>query len=214
MISDVKIIGLCGRSGSGKGYVCEHFLAQGIPSVDTDAVYRDLLSKKDDNGRSSTCLCELVAEFGDGILGENGLLDRRSLSLIVFAEGDEDKLKRLNEIAHKHILSDTLRLIDDYSQKGFKAVIIDAPVLFESGFDAICDLTLCVTAPEDVLVKRICKRDGRTEREALMRLANQKSSSELWSLCDAVIVNDGVLDVGAQVCDFINEYIFGGENEI
>lgn len=199
-----KIIGLCGRSGSGKGYVCERFLQYGIPSIDTDKVYRDILS-----GENSECLSELVSEFGEGILND-GRLDRRALAAIVFAKGNEEKLLMLNTISHKHILKETRLLIARYEREGAAVVIIDAPVLFESGFDSICDITLCVTAPDTVCIERICKRDNRSEGEAKSRLASQKTAEELRELCSYEIVNDGDSDLDGQIAAFLEKYSLGG----
>ncbi len=205
MTEKTKVIGLCGRSGSGKGYVCDKLLKHGIPSIDTDKVYRDILSRE-----GSECLFELILEFGEEI-AVDGVLDRRKLASIVFAEGNEDKLKRLNTISHKHILKETRLMISQYEKEGAAAVIVDAPVLFESGFDSICDITLCVTAPDSVCIQRICKRDGRSEAEARRRLASQKSVEELRGLCTFEIVNDGVSDVDAQVSAFIEKIQLGGK---
>ena len=87
-------------------------------------------------------------------------------------------------------------------------------MLFESGFDKICDITLCVTAPDSIAIKRICERDGRSEEEAMSRLANQKGEAELRALCDDTIVNDGIADVCAQVVKIIEKYGLGGKDEI
>lgn len=201
MTKKIKVIGLCGRSGSGKGYVCDVFSSFDIPSVDTDKVYREIVDRE-----NSECLAELVCEFGKSIL-KNGKLDRRSLAAIVFESKSSNKLLRLNEITHRHILKETMLAIEQSEKEGKKAIIIDAPVLFESGFDSICDVTLCITAPDSLCVERICKRDGRTESEAKSRLASQKSVSELRALCSFEIVNDGYADVTLQVRRFLEKYI-------
>ena len=172
IIKDLKIIGVCGRSGSGKGYVSRMFSLFGIPSVDTDAVYKDIIS----GGARTECVGELVSAFGSSIVDDEGNLMRRKLANIVFAEGAADKLKMLNQITHKYILAETLRICSEYKKMGKKAVIIDAPVLFESGFDYYCDIKLCVTAPEEILVERICQRDGIPEFEAKRRLESQMSA--------------------------------------
>lgn len=209
MSDRIIVIGLCGRSGCGKGYVGSIFRNYGIFSVDTDKVYRELL---DEDG--SECLCELTDFFGEEILTREKKLDRRRLASIVFAKGNEDKLQKLNGITHKYILKKTKELISEYESDGKRAIIIDAPVLFESGFDSLCDITLCVTAPDTVLIKRICERDGRTEEEARLRLASQKSEDELRRRCSDVIVNDGVRDTAVQVADFIDKYKLGENYEI
>ena len=82
-------VAIVGPSGSGKGYVCERFLKLGIPSIDTDKVYREILSRE-----NSECLSELILEFGESIISD-GKLDRRALAQIVFAKGNEKKLERL-----------------------------------------------------------------------------------------------------------------------
>ena len=214
MIGNIKVIGLCGRSGCGKGFVSAEFLNYGIPSIDTDKVYRDILEEKSSDGSPSTCLIELSREFGENIITNKGELDRKALAEIVFEDGAEDKLFRLNDITHKHILEKTLFLIESYEKNGFSSVIVDAPVLFESGFDKICDLKICVIAPDAVAVERICKRDNKTEKEAEIRLANQKTEKELIQLCDAVIVNDGIADIPFQVKKTVLRYALGGGDEI
>jgi len=214
MIANVKVVGLCGRSGCGKGFVSAEFLNYGIPSIDTDKVYRDILLEKGKDGQLSPCLSELVREFGEGIITEASELDRKALAALVFADGAEDKLFRLNEITHKYILEKTLELLEKYGESGFGSVIVDAPVLFESGFDKICDIKICVAAPDSVAIERICRRDNKTPKEAEMRLSSQKAQAELEALCDDVIVNDGVADVALQVKSIVFRYSLGGEDEI
>ena len=191
----MKIIGLCGTSGSGKGYVSMLFTKHGIPSIDTDRVYRETTTKK-----GSECLCELVSEFGNSILTENGELYRPALAKIVFS--DREKLKRLNEITHKHIKKDTEALLNAYKAEGAPAVIIDAPVLFESGFDKMCDFTVCVTSPTERKIDRIMTRDQITRPEAEARLASQKTDSELVSLTNYQIDNSGK-ELSSQIINIL-----------
>lgn len=199
----ILIIGLCGRSGSGKGYIGAIFNRSGIPTIDTDAVYRDIVSDKD-----SPCLRELSESFGKSVIAEDGSLDRKVLAGIVFS--DPGKLKLLNKITHKYILCETKKLISAFAEEGTRAVIIDAPVLFESGFDKLCDFCLCVTCGTEVCVRRICERDGIGKESAVKRLSSQISEDELRSLCDYEIVNDDIADPAAQVRSFINNHINAG----
>ena len=182
----MKIIGLCGRSGSGKGYVCDLLSKRGIPSVDTDAVYRELTGA----GPEPTALTAALAEeFGDSVIADNNSLDRRALAPIVFS--DPAKLASLNALTHRHILDETRRRLNAFEAEHRRAAVVDAPVLFESGFDSECDLTVCVTASEEKRVDRIMRRDLVSEEEARRRLASQKSDDDLRALCDIVITNDG-----------------------
>lgn len=199
IINGLKVIGVCGRSGSGKGYVSRMFSLFGIPSVDTDAVYRDIIS----GGARTECVGELVSAFGSTIVDDEGNLIKRKLANIVFAEGAGSKLQMLNQITHKYILAETLRILNEYKKMGKKAAIIDAPVLFESGFDYYCDIKLCVTASDEILVERICSRDNIPEFEAKRRLSTQMTAERLRELCDGEIVNDGKADIIAQIKEVI-----------
>ena len=181
-------IGLCGGSGSGKGAVCDAFRACGIPSVDTDKVYHMLTSAPSD------CLDELVSVFGVGILTD-GILDRRKLADIVFnPDGGEKARARLNSIAHKHILARTRGMAAEFYNAGARAVVIDAPLLFESGFDRECDVTVAVIADAEKRVERITARDGISRDAALRRIASQIADSDLISRADHVIYNNGSFD--------------------
>lgn len=185
----MKVIGLCGGSGSGKGMVSELFLLHNIPSIDTDAVYREMINN------DSPCLRALTEEFGLEILSSDGSLDRKRLASMVFCgENSGERLNRLNVISHKFILDETRQRLSVLSEMGYKAALVDAPVLFESGFDKECDLTLCVVADRETRILRIMERDGLSREAAEQRINSQLSSAELISRCDLVITNDSNLD--------------------
>lgn len=196
----MKVIGLCGGSGSGKAVVSSLFLKHNIPSIDTDAVYRELTSG------DSECLDALRFEFGDEIIDTDGSLNRRKLASIVFAEKDSTiKLKKLNEISHKFILGETRRRLHVYAEQGCLAAIVDAPVLFESGFDSECDLTVCVVADREVRISRIISRDNISREAAEARINSQMSDEELTSRCDYVVYNNSDLDaLDHQVNEIVN----------
>lgn len=180
-------IGLCGRSGSGKGYVCSLFADLGIPSVDADKVYSDMTSSPG----NSACMNELAAYFGEDIRRADGSLDRQKLASIVFATSSRDKLNALNSITHKYILAEIETIAEKLLENGAAAVLIDAPALFESGFDDKCDYICCVVADEERRIRRICRRDGVSEDQAKKRLASQITDDELIGKCDFVIRNNG-----------------------
>ena len=182
----VMLVGLCGRSGSGKGYVSALFSRRGIPSVDTDAVYRAMTGPAD---ALSPCMIELRARFGDAVVLEDGSLNRAAMRALVFG-GDAEALCDLNRITHHYILDETRRIADMLCAAGSPIVLVDAPLLYESGFDAECARVVCVTAPEETIVARIMQRDGIGEADARRRLAAQKSVEELEGRADYVIVND------------------------
>lgn len=196
----MKVIGLVGTTGSGKGAVSEFFKEFGFAVIDTDAVYHEMTRGP------SPCLDELRLAFGEEIIRADDALDRARLSGIVFASGSEEKRALLNKIAHKHVLDEVRRTVSELEKKDTPLVIVDAPLLFESGFDKECDSILCVSAGKDVRVERIIRRDGITKERALMRIAAQKDDSELERLSDFVIENNGDLTtLKAQVSDFISK---------
>ena len=193
------ILGICGSSGSGKGYVCQILEAHGVKWIDTDAVYKYLTAP------SAPCTNELSCHFGNEILNADGTLNRKALAYLVFqSENAEKNRASLNEISHRHIRRETERLIQKYKEEGYKAVSIDAPVLFESGFDKMCDATICVTAPQEQKIERIVLRDNITKEQALARLNSQISDDELRKLCTFEIKNTNGYDLDAQIIAILN----------
>jgi dephospho-CoA kinase len=182
----MKVIGLCGGSGSGKGCVCEIFKSFDIPSIDTDKVYRELTE------RGGACLEALCQAFGEEILTPSGALDRAILRKVVFEGKDcDEKRNLLNQISHKYILGRTDEILDEYRKEGKSGVIVDAPLLFESGYNKKCDVIIAVVAKEDIRIGRIVKRDGISAEDAKKRIGKQISDEELRLLSDHCIVNNG-----------------------
>ena len=197
-----KIIGITGRSGAGKGAACEIFREFGIPAIDTDAVYHELLSTKGD------CTDELSAAFGSEILDQNGLVERKKLAARVFGqENTPALLHSLNSITHKYIMAKTRDIVQVHRQKGVRAVLIDAPQLFEAGVEKECDLTLGVIATDALCIERIMARDGISRENAEARLAAQHDNGYFQRHCTAVIENAGSkTDLKAQICQFLADF--------
>lgn len=180
------IIGLCGGSGSGKGAVSKIFYEHGIPSIDTDAVYRELTVP------GAQLLETLSSIFGNSVINSDGSLNRKKLSAIVFS--DTEKHKLLNSVTHKAILEESEKIITSYKNDGYPGVIVDAPLLFESGFNKKCDIIIAVTAPPEIRIRRITARDSITAEAAKQRIASQHSDEFLIENSDYVIENDGDLN--------------------
>ena len=187
----IKIIGLTGRSGAGKGYVSDHFARIGIGSIDTDRVSRIV------TGPGSPCLMELAEHFGDDIIDNDGSLKRRELASLAFSSPEETAV--LNSITHKYILSETRRMISEAGERGEDLIIVDAPQLFESGFDKLCDVTVGVIADDDICLERIIKRDGINENEAKKRLSRQFTNEYFIERCDYIIINNNKEDIAEAV---------------
>lgn len=199
----MKIVGLCGASGSGKSVFCDVLRRRGIATVNCDEISHSVQEK------GTPCFLELVEAFGGEILFPDGNLDRGALARQVFS--DPERLQKLNSIMHKHILDALRRRLAELSLSE-RLVIVEAPVLFESGFDAECDAVvgLLSTRKED----RIIKRDRLSERDARARLDNQLSDEELAERCDLVLHNDSALLHLEEEADRLLAYLeerFGGQ---
>lgn len=200
----MKIIGICGSSGSGKSTVSNFFRESGFPVLDCDEIYHALVEAP------SPCLNEIGENFGADLI-QNGRLDRVKLGSIVFQ--DPDKLKLLNEISHRHVISELEKKISGFKQQNLAACFIDAPMLFEAGLDQRCDLVIAVVCDKSKQIERICARDGIDEACAEKRLANQKKPDELMAMADYVLTNNGTKQELIQQCEWLKKTIFFEKGE-
>ena len=181
------VIGLTGPTGAGKGVVSSVFAAHGIPIIDADTVYHQLLIPP------SACLNELVYTFGTQILAPDGTLDRKQLAAIVFS--DAPLLQRLNEITHRYVMASIKARLEQLRRSEIRAVVLDAPQLFEAEADKLCHVIVSVIASKQTRIDRIVARDGIDPEAALRRIASQKSDEFFRTHSDYVIENNG--DLGA-----------------
>ncbi len=197
------VIGLCGGSGSGKGTVSHIFRQNGIPTVDTDAVYREI------TGQYGPALAALEREFGREIITDDNTLDRKALANMVFSgENSTQRLARLNEIAHKYILDETRARLMECEKNGAPVAVVDAPVLFESGFDSECDVIVCVVAEKEKRLSRIVSRDNISFDDAERRIGAQMTDDEIISRSDHIICNNSDLEsLKEQVISLLSEIL-------
>ena len=142
-----------------------------------------------DSSLSRSLTKHFGVEVGDGAGGIN----RRALASLVFEDGEAGKgrLDELNRITHGEILNECRRWLDRQRGAGAFAAIINAPLLFESGFYKECDLTVAILAPRDKRIARILARDGITSEEAVRRIEAQLDDAFLIENTDFQIGNDG-----------------------
>lgn len=178
----MRRIGLTGGIASGKSTVADMFAALGVPVIDTDVIAREIVAP------GQPALAEIVAAFGDDLLGPDGSLDRRALRARVFA--DPADRHRLEGILHPRIRNRTLELA---AAAGGPYQVIVVPLLVESGFDRQVDEVVVVDCPEAEQRRRLMTRDGETAQQVSRMLAAQVGRAARIASADTVIDNSGDL---------------------
>lgn len=178
------LIGVCGKSGSGKSCVCSVYAGRGAHCIDADAVCRRVYES------SADCVSELCARFGRDIAPE-GSVDRALLFRRAFA--DAKGVADLNAISHKYIVAEILAEAERAFADGASCVIADAPALFESGLNSRCDAVIAVFADEKARYSRLRLRENIGKDAFKKRQGAQKSDAFLLKNCDAAVYNKGSL---------------------
>lgn len=181
------IIGLTGPTGAGKSSITKTAEGVGFYVIDCDAVSREAVVK------GSEGLAALTAAFGKDILDENLELDRKALAKKAFAT------KENTELLNKTILPYISKIVLSRA-KNHDKLILDAPTLFESGLDSICDKTIAVLADRDIRLARILKRDAIEKSAAELRMNAGKNDDFYKNKADIIIFNNG------DVKDFTREF--------
>ena len=180
------VIGLTGGIACGKTNLTRALLAVGAPVIDADEISRGLTAS------GGPALPAIRAAWGDRVFdGEE--LNRRALSDIVFK--DPEERKKLNAILHPLIFSRIRQAID--AEAG--PVALDVPLLFETGLDGWCDEIWCAYVPQTEQVKRLVKREGVSQREALRRIHAQMPTREKVKRSDHTIRTDGTKEQSAAM---------------
>lgn len=179
-----KIIGLTGQSGAGKSTVAKFFEEYNIKVINADVLVHRLY------GRDSVCKKAVCAVFGNDIATPDGSVDRKLLAKRAFSSKENTKL--LSSIVHPFVMAEFLAEVKNSSSE---VVVYDAPQLFESNADVICDSVLSVVADEAVRLQRICKRDNISEELAKMRLSAQLSEGFFRENSDFIIENNDSIDI-------------------
>lgn len=177
-----KLIALSGQSGAGKSTISKVFEKNGAYIINADELVKELYQP------DSICLKTLSSVFGSQIISSDGNLNRRKLASIVFT--DKNNTEILNSIVHPFVTALLLKKIKCAVNKNKNFIVYDAPQLFESNFDIMCDITVGIIADEKTRVKRICNRDNIDERSALERIKAQYDESFFRQNCDYIIENN------------------------
>lgn len=174
-LSSQNIVGIVGRSGSGKSYMSKK-LSQNGRLIDADRLYADMLNTDCEMTR------ELTSAFPSAFT--DGRIVKAKLAEIVFS--DTAMLKKLNSITHRHIVKKIMEIVNAEPDMDF---YIDAPTLFESSLHLYCTELVAVVSDDETCIRRITERDGLTREQAERRLASQLSNDFFKKYCDRVIYN-------------------------
>ena len=192
------VIGLTGSSGSGKSTDSQMLQEQEFDVINCDSVARDVVRP------GSPCLNAIFEAFGETVRGMDGTLNRRLLADIVFH--DKKKLEKLNSIMYPQITADIKDLLRQYQANGSEFAVLDAPTLFESGADSLCDCTVSVISNDPLRIKRIMERDNIEEAMAISRLRSQYPNEFYIQRSDYIIKNIGTLtQLKLQTQELISE---------
>lgn len=172
-------VGLTGGIGSGKTTVAHIFEVLGIPVYYSDDAAKELMNTDPEIRR------QLIEEFGKDVYTPEGLLNRAHLASLVFA--DQEKLTRLNAITHPVTIADSDKWM---RRQSTPYAIKEAALLVEAGADQYLDFLIGVTAPENIRIERVIKRDGVSAGQVRQRMQRQMPEDEKMKHCDAVLHND------------------------
>lgn len=184
------LVGLTGGIGSGKSTVSAALARRGAVVVDADAIVHELQAP------GQPVLAAMVDRFGDGILNEDGTLDRKAVAAIVF--NDADALAALGEIVHPAVRDEIFRRVAE-NETTDNVVVLDIPLLAESGWEGLIG-TIVVDLDPEIAVARLVEHRGFGEDDARARIANQASREERVAKAAIVIDNSGTLaDLEPQI---------------
>ena len=176
------IVGLTGSVASGKSTVSGWIRETGIAVHDADAVVHSLLAA---NGQA---MAEIISTFGTEISGSNGTIDRKKLGERVFANPTDRK--KLESILHPLVRQHRDQFLQDQQRLGRQIVVLDVPLLYETGGDGLCDYVIVVYAGEETIRHRALSRLGMTSEKLSGILATQMPANEKCQRADFVLDTD------------------------
>ena len=181
----MKVIGLTGGIASGKSTVASILAEFGATIIDADKVAREVVEP------GQPAWHDIRKAFGEDALLADGSLNRQWLGNLIF--NDPTKRQMLNSIIHPRIIEECQKILEHYKQAGEKAVILEVPLLIETGMDTMVDEVWLVAVEVEAQISRLIKRDGLSRGQALKRIESQMSLKEKIPKADIII--DGQLTI-------------------
>ena len=193
------IIGLTGGIGSGKSFIARGLSARGYAVYDTDREAKRLIHE------DAAVRKALIALFGPEVYSADGTYQTQYVARRVFE--DNSLLQRLNAIVHPAVRRDFEQWKEKLSTVNCQlSIVIESAILFESGFDSLCDKVIVVTAPEELRLRRVIGRDKTDIDKVRARMRAQLNDTELSRRADLVVVNDGTKTI-EELCQYITQHL-------
>lgn len=186
--SDMIVIGLTGSIGMGKSTTAKLFADENVPVFEADAMVHELYR--------GAAVPLVQQRFPEAVT--QGSVDREKLAQIVLANAGA--MADLEKIIHPLVRDAELDFIQRARMAGARLAVLDIPLLFESGADALCDKVVVVTAPPDIQRARVLEREGMTAEKFDGLLARQMSDADKRAKADFLVYTDkGIEDARQQV---------------
>lgn len=182
----MRIIGLTGGIACGKSNVSDALRSLGAAVIDGDVLSRELTAP------GGAALPAIRQAFGGTVFHPDGTLNRRALGDVVFS--DSAARRTLDALMQPLLRALILRRVEDARASGAALCVLDMPLLYEAGLDALCDRVWCVYVPEETQLRRLMARDGFTREQALARIRSQMPAREKADRAQVVIDTGGDID--------------------
>jgi dephospho-CoA kinase len=182
------VLGLTGSIGMGKSAVAARFRLNGVPVFDADRAVHDLYA--------GVAVGPIEREFPGTT--NDGVVDRDKLSQALLAA--PKKFARLEAIVHPLVRALEADFLVDHAARGTPLVVLEVPLLYETGFDALLDGVAVVSAPANVQADRVLARPGMTPQKLAQLLARQLPDAEKRRRADYIVDTGSALaETEAQV---------------
>lgn len=174
-------VAIAGGIGSGKSFVCQLLERRGIHVYDCDRAAKRIMAS------STKIQSDLMDVVGHDVVLE-GKINKGVLASFILE--NDDNVAKINAIVHPAVANDFVKSGCSW---------MECAILFSSGFNKLVDKVICVTAPFEVRIDRIMRRDGISKQKAMEWISLQMSQDEMVALSDYEIVNDGIMGLEAQI---------------
>lgn len=187
-----RTIGVTGGIGAGKSVVCNILSVLGYPVYDCDTRAKEIMEE------NPAIKEALVGRIAHDALDSSGKIDRKVVSKVVF--NNPEKLHELNSIVHGAVREDIYHWLKEHTSTAF----IETAILYESGIDRMVDEVWIVTAPENIRINRVCRRNNLSTEDVVRRIESQKATNSANIYSDRkVIANDNRHSLLLQINDYL-----------